>query len=123
MKKMMIIFALAVVSLAAASEKQTFKVESGKTVSLILKMNPGGGKLVIRAGSRTGEIEINCPSESRASAAQKGNEITLEGQSQPSTYTLLIPHTGIDLAIDINGKKWQVSQSPSRSAFYEFEIP
>lgn len=118
----LIVLCLSLSSFGLHSERQTLKIEPRKPVSLTLKMSPAGGNLILRAGSERGELEVILSQESQASLDQSANEITIRGQKKASTYTVLIPRTGIDLNLDINGKTWHIRQAASGSAYYEFEI-
>lgn len=106
---------------AAATRRETLKVEMDKPISVVLKMSQVGGKLVVK-GSYKKELQVSFSSESGASVTQSGNTVTIEGQQKPSTYTLLLPRGGDTVEIEINGTKHTIKKGYNADDRIEFEI-
>jgi len=87
---------------------QKLKFTTGQPLFLSMKMKPAGGHLIITNGSPSGEVEVGIPDDSGARLTQKGNRLTIVGQTRPSTYTFRVPAGEIDIEATINGKKKMV---------------
>lgn len=103
-------------------KKQTLKIENNKTILLVLKMMPPSGRLVIKTGTRSGEVEVSFPVESQANVTQDGNTIVVEGQKQVSTYTVRVPRKDVSIEVDVNGKKYNVSHGFAKEGVYNIDI-
>ncbi|MBI3653575.1 MAG: hypothetical protein HY231_21300 [Acidobacteria bacterium] len=125
LKMLWVVILIGALHLAAAAleeKKQTFKIDADKKISLIVKMTPAAGKLIIKTGSKRGEVQLHYPADSQISLHQNANTITIEGQHQPSTYTLLVPQKNTSVALDINGKPYNLSHENSKNGVYEIDI-
>lgn len=108
---------------AAGAKGQTVKVDTRQAVLLVLKMTPGGGKLVVETGiAGEGELTVGYPVESGASLSQAENTLTLQGQARPSTYTVRVPNASLELNIEVNGKTYNIQQGWGSKNRYEFRI-
>ena len=115
---------LVLVGAASAREtrKETLKIESDKPISVVLKMNQKGGKIVLKGSNKKDELRVSFSSESGASVSQSGNTITIEGQQKPSTYTVMLPRDGETVEVEINGTKHTIRKGYNSDDRIEFEI-
>lgn len=119
----LVLSGLALSTPAAGADGQTVKVDTRQAILLVLKMTPGGGKLVVETGaSAEGELTVQYPAESGASLSQVENTLTLQGQKRPSTYTVRVPDGSLELNIEVNGKRYHIQQGWGSKNHYEFRI-
>ncbi len=118
----MLILPYATYASGSDEKKQTLKIENGKTILIVLKMTPPGGRLVIKTGTKRDEVEVSFPVESQATVTQDRNTIVVAGQKQVSTYTVRVPRKDVSIEVDVNGKKYNVSHGFAKEGVYNIDI-